>query len=481
MSEAVLVIDVGTSKVHANIIGADDGALLRGAAARIPWLHPQPGWTETVPEDLWDALVSAVGTVISQKPADVELIAIGCSFQGDVFSLRDENGETLYNFVVSMDRRGASYLPRFAKDFGEARWRSILGCGLIPFEPMKYCYMLEHFPHLMEKTAHIASVQEYVMYRMGLGYCQDYTLASRKVMWDVGKDCWSKELCDFVGIDMALIDSPVFPSGQIVGTVSSIGGVELGKALPCVIGGHDSEMGMLGVGVTPSGSRFAADIAGTSDHIGLLLDRLVDTETLHGSTYRGPFKGSFVYIGVASVGASVNWGIKTFFAHAAAEDFDRTIAEVYEQLPFDGNGRVMYAGGIPAGNGRFFGIDLSAGPLELFQGLAEGNVYPLKAVVEDVRKVHSRPLEALRIGGGGAKSASLCRLKANILELPVERVENNEISSVGASILACLAIGKYQSLAEAQSRMIRVRDRFFPDGDTAVRYRRNYARWRALM
>lgn len=476
--EGVLAIDVGTSKVHANIVDTENGALIKGHIARIPWIHPQRGWTEIDPESLWQAVEQSVNGVMLDNES--EIIAVSCSFQGDAFFLAGKHNAPLYNFIVAMDRRGLPYVDEIKEGFGAEKFQSILGCKIGPWEPCKYLHMARNYPELLAQTQHITSVQEYVMSKLGLGYCQDYTCASRKLMWDVQEDGWSKELCDYIGLETGLLDSPVHASHDIVGYVKSIGSVEFARELPVIVGAHDAVAGMLGVGVVPGGSKIVANVAGTTDHLGMIANQYMDMGDHPAVIYRGPFKGTYIIMGANSVGASIQWGVQNLFPERG--DFSCTICELFESILFDARSSVVHTGkGMQAAHGNFWNINLETQREDIFKSLVEGVTYPLQSVYKFLEQINHKPYDVVRIGNGGAKSQSWVQFKADLFNRPMETVMNNEISSVGAALLACLALKKYVSIEEAQERLIHVKDRIEPDSKTGDKYKERIAEWRTLV
>lgn len=477
--EVVLVVDVGTSKVHANIINIQNGALVSEAVRVIPWSHPQPEWTECDPEDIWQAVVGAVEEAVAKLDGRYKLIAVGNSFQGDGFLLEDKDCNPLYPVIVAMDGRGVPYVKDFEERFGADRFMDILGCGCAPWEPMKYYWMVQNRPELIEKTAHITSVQEYIMRRYGLGYCQDYTLASRKVMRDYKKNAWSLELCDFIGVPVSMFDSPIYASHEICGKIRYIGPVDLGEEVPVQIGGHDCEMGMLGVGVVPGYSKVLANVAGTTDHLGFITKDIfpVDSDKPM-CIYRGPFDGTFVALGANAVGAATSWGVNSLFPERG--NYGKTIADLFASITFDGRSKVVHTGGIQSASGSFHHVNLQTTREDIFKALVEGVTYPLKEIHQAMEDIAGGAFDVIRIGNGGAKSRSWVQLKADLFNTPVETLMNNEISSVGAAILAALELGRYDSLTDAQAAMIQIRQRTDPVAENVNRYRERVEQWKEL-
>ena len=476
---AVLVIDVGTSTAHACAIALEDGTLLASGRAPIPWLHPHPGWTETEPEALWNAVDEAVAQAVSCLPEGTHIAAVNGSFQGDVILPVDDQDRPLGNFIVGMDQRGAPYIDVLRREFGAERFQRILGCELALWEPCKYLYLTRERPEVMARARRLVNVQEYVLFRMGLGFHQDETLASRKVMRDLHTGAWSPELCDFTGVTPALLGEEILPSSAVVGEVKRIGRTQLPMAVPVLVGAHDCEMGAIGVGVAPGDGTIVANIAGTNDHISCFADHAPDTTGKPFITFQSPFRGSYVTICAHFVGANVNWGVNRLFPEMG--DYAATIRTVFDRIRLDGTGTAFYTGaGIHAAQGTFCRIDLETTREDLFAALIEGSAYPLKAPFDAICAENGGKCRVLRIGGGGAIADKQVQLKADLFRIPIERVANNEISAVGAAALAAVTLGEYSTLREAQEQMVRVRDRFEPDAEVSARYQERYARWQEL-
>jgi xylulokinase len=89
-------------------------------------------------------------------------------------------------------------------------------------------------------------------------------------------------------------------------------------------------------------------------------------------------------------------------------------------------------------------------------------------------------VDEVRALGGGARSRVWNQVKADVLGLPVVTTENEEAASLGAAILAGVAVGVFPSLDAAIERMVAVKDRYQPDPGTRAAYDAGYATYREL-
>ena len=80
----------------------------------------------------------------------------------------------------------------------------------------------------------------------------------------------------------------------------------------------------------------------------------------------------------------------------------------------------------------------------------------------------------MRIGASGAGADCQVQLKADIMGIPVERVANREVSSVGAAVIAAVATGYYADYEQAIEHMVRVDKVFIPDKKRTAAYEKKY-------
>jgi xylulokinase len=89
-------------------------------------------------------------------------------------------------------------------------------------------------------------------------------------------------------------------------------------------------------------------------------------------------------------------------------------------------------------------------------------------------------IESVLVTGGGAKSAFVRKMQADVYGLPVVRVNREEGPAFGAALLAAVGVGAYPDLATACQRTLR---RLAPepwDPRAHSAYDAPYARFRAL-
>jgi sugar (pentulose or hexulose) kinase len=85
------------------------------------------------------------------------------------------------------------------------------------------------------------------------------------------------------------------------------------------------------------------------------------------------------------------------------------------------------------------------------------------------RRIRVTPTE-LRIAGGGAQSAAVTQLTADVFGLPVARGRTHEASGLGAAIDAAVGLGIHRDIPTAVDAMVHIGEVRDPDPVNRSRY-----------
>ena len=80
-----------------------------------------------------------------------------------------------------------------------------------------------------------------------------------------------------------------------------------------------------------------------------------------------------------------------------------------------------------------------------------------------MEKRSGKQVKELFVGGGGSKSAPVCRILANVMGLPVKCIQTHEACGLGSSMGAFFAKGEFRDYPEAVKSMVQVSKVFEPD------------------
>ena len=123
----------------------------------------------------------------------------------------------------------------------------------------------------------------------------------------------------------------------------------------------------------------------------------------------------------------------------------------------------------PGFGGTFSGVTLASTPVDIVRALMEGIACEFSLSLERLR---SRGIELtlIRATGGGARNAWWLQLMADVCDLPIEVVAQEEPGAWGAAILAGVGAGCYPSVSAAVAEHVTVSRRFEPDKGRGARY-----------
>jgi xylulokinase len=109
----------------------------------------------------------------------------------------------------------------------------------------------------------------------------------------------------------------------------------------------------------------------------------------------------------------------------------------------------------------------------------EGVAYEVRVNAEHLRQ-SGIVYRSLRASGGCARSKAWLQIKADVLNVPIERLSNDEAGTVGGILLTALAQGMFHSVGEAAEAMVRVTHTVEPRQKMVQAYNEHFARYREL-
>ena len=89
-------------------------------------------------------------------------------------------------------------------------------------------------------------------------------------------------------------------------------------------------------------------------------------------------------------------------------------------------------------------------------------------------KASKQKIRKLAVSGGASQSDEICRIAANIFNLPIVRGHTIETSSLGAAIITAKGLGIYNSTKEAVNNMVHYKKVFKPEKHYVEIYEKLY-------
>ena len=124
-------------------------------------------------------------------------------------------------------------------------------------------------------------------------------------------------------------------------------------------------------------------------------------------------------------------------------------------------------------------LSFAAFDADMTQAMLEGVAFAIRDSFE-VAKGLGLSVPRSNICGGGSRSMLWKRILANVLGIPLDVVKTSEGPGYGAALLAMVACGEYETVAQACSALVRTVDTVEPDASLTALYEERYRQFRQI-
>jgi len=449
---SLLGVDVGSSSVKISAY-SEDGVCLCGVAHEITPLHPEPGFWEQDPLEIWQAAALGLKELAARQELKVDPPkALAISASGRENFPADQNGNPLASNIMGADTRGAEFELVPAGVNPPEEWE--LRCGHLRerMDPVfRLLWWRKHRPEVLERAAMYLDWHAYLVFRLCGHNVSEPTLVARWLTYDLYENGWSADKLTQYGVPARFLPE-VLPGGAPIDRILPRIAKELGlpQELLIVTGGHDLNCAGLGAGVNKLG--MACLISGSYENMLIPTLQYPTASLLQKGMSITPHFGSMarsVYAVSSTGNAVMNWARST--VQVSIGDAERSLAErrtpsPVMALPYLSGAMLHWQGGREL-RGALMGLTLATAPIDIVQAFMESIAYDHANTIALLR-AEEIPLGHIRATGGGARSAWWTQLKADMMGLPIETTGIEEPGTYGAAILAGLGAGVYRNLEE---------------------------------
>ena len=472
-------IDLGTSAVKLLLMDGD-GDIKKTVSKKYPLYFPQPYWSEQDPGDWLAQTLEGLKELISET--DKSQVA-GISFGGQMHGLvaLDENDQVIRPAILWNDGRTASqteYLNEvIGKDKLSAYTANIAFAG---FTAPKLLWMAENEPENFQRIQKIMVPKDYLAYMLSGAFCTDVSDASGMLLMDVQNRCWSEEMLKICAVRPEQLPR-LCESYEVTGTLKKEIARDLGlpDTVKIIAGAGDNAAAAIGTGTVENG---ACNISlGTSGTVFIASDRFCVDEfnALHSFAHAN---GGYHLMGCMLSAASCNkWWCEDILK---AEDFAAQQAAIQKLgdntvffLPYLMGERSPHND--PFARSVFLGMSMDTTRADMTQAVLEGVAFGLRDSLEVAKKLGIR-IERTKICGGGAKSPLWRRIIANVLNVKVDVIANEEGPAFGGAILAAVGCGEYPDVRSAAGRLVKVINTVEPEPALVEKYEKRYQKFKAI-
>ena len=468
----ILAIDLGTSGPKVALFSTQ-GELVGSEFEETQLMLLPDGGAEQSPNEWWEAISKAAKRLLIKGLApQKDIVAIGCTGQWSGTVPVDERGNALCNAIIWMDSRGAPYINQIAdgplKIQGYAlgkllRWVQLTGgipanAGKDPIAHILYLKYVH--PEIYQRTHKFLEPVDYIGLR--LTGCFAASFDSITLHWLTNNQDIANVEYDDVLIKLATIDRTKLPdlkpANSILGSLRSEVARDWGLSedVKVVMGSPDIPSAAIGSGAVRDYETHL--YIGTSSWL----------------TCHIPFKKTDLFHNMAALPSAIPGRYLLTNAQECAgvclQFLRDNILFYQDELSTGAKPPNMYqlfdqiAAGAPAGSdkliftpwlygertpvddrfvrGGFFNQSLHTTREHMIRAVFEGVAYNSRWLLKYVEQFIKRPVEAINMVGGGAKSNVWCQIHADVLNRTIRQVKDPiQVNVRGAALLASAALG----------------------------------------
>lgn len=492
MDAVLMGIDIGTSACKVALF-SPDGKVLAEASRPYPVLHPREGWAEQAPADWWGAVCQASQDVLARFEGAASSIA-GVGVDGQSWSAipLSAAGEVLCNTPIWMDTRAADICRELAQSVGEEAIFEVCGNPLQPSYTLpKVLWYKRHRPEVYRRAGKILQSNGYIVWRLTGEVSQDLSQGYGWQCFNTAKGQWDEAMCHEMGLRRSLLPELV-PCHAVVGRVTGEAATQSGipAGTPVVAGGLDAACGTLGAGVLHSGQT--QEQGGQAGGMSLCLETYRADPRLIAGWHVVPGRW-LLQGGTVGGGGIMRWVERELGAdeRQKAAETGRSVFALLDEaaaaVPPGSEGVVFlpYMAGErsplwnPHAKGVYYGLDYAKTRAHLVRASLEGAAFALRHNLE-VALEAGAGAGVLRAMGGAANSRLWTQIKSDVTGHPIEVPSSDTATTLGAALLAGVAVGVWPGFEEAVESTVRVTRRHEPDPAHTAAYADAYATYRAL-
>jgi autoinducer-2 kinase len=493
----LLALDLGTGSCRAVLFDEDGNQV---AIGQREWTHAgvpdAPGSQVFDTARNWTLICDCIGEALQKaevKATDIAAISSTSMREGMV--LYDAAGDEIWA-CPNVDSRAAAEATELVRS-GRARkiyeqggdWVSITS-------PARFLWIEAHEPDIHRRIAHVGMLSDWVLYRLTGRFVTDPSSGSSSNLFDLRSRTWSTASLELIGLSPSIVPEVLEP-GTVLGPVTTRAAEETGLAegTPVVVGGADTQLGLVGIGViapdklTLLGGSFWQLTVVTDQP---LIDPQARVRTLcHAVPGQWMTEGIGFYCGIA-----MRWFRDAFceieLAEAARRGVDAymVMEEAASTVPPGSDGvtaifsNVMDAKRWVQAPPSFVGFDVdrpaASNRRACIRALEEQAAYTARAHLAIISELTGRAYDELVFTSGAAKGQLWPQIVADVVGLPVRVPVVKESTALGAAIYAGIGAGLYRDLAQVTGALVRFERTFEPDPDARRAYDTSYETWRAV-
>jgi len=457
-------VDSGTQGTKTVVMDAE-GSVRGTASVSYGLIEGLPrGHMEQHPETWADAMNRTIRGAVKDAGVDPDKVrAMGVSGQQHGFVPLDGDGAVIRPAKLWNDTSTAGECSELTEALGGVdEVIRLTGNSILPgYTAGKILWLRRHEPDNYARLRHVLLPHDYLNYVLTGEFTMEYGDASGTALMDVRRRGWCIDVIDAIDPELVEWLPELRPSDQPAGTVMRSVASELGLGGDVLVssGGGDNMMGAIGTGNTSPGKVTVS--LGTSGTVYAYSDAPVVDPVGEVAAFCESTNGWLPLVCTMNVTVATELARRLLgLSHAELE------AVVSEAPPgCDGLMLLPYLTGertpnVPHGKGVLYGLttaSFTAG--HLCRAAMEGVTMGLNYGFNRMRELGIEPVE-IRLTGGGARNGAWRRIAADVFDVEVVTLKEEEGAAYGAALQAMwthrLRRGERVTMSEITDELVEI-------------------------
>lgn len=444
-----------------------------------PYFSKEKGWTEQDPSYWWSCLCESSRKLKREIDSETydRIDSVSVTSMRDTYLCLDERNMPLRPAILWLDQRSAScreslgFLP-------ETLFRLVGMRNAVQETRMgaKSNWLIEHEGEMWARMSHYASIAAWCNFMLSGRLVDSVANQVGHIPFDYKRQQWMSPRSLKWGIDPVPLEKlvPLVPPGTVIGEVDAKGSLASGlrEGVKVVATGTDKGCETLGSGCVDSSS--ASLSFGTTSTVQLALSAYREPQPFL-PAYPSLVPGCYnPEVEIFRGYWMITWFIDQFCGNLKGEaeakgvsieslldvglDLVRPGCDGLLLQPYWGPGLKN-----PEAKGAILGFSDYHGKYHLYRAIVEGINFALMEGLFQVERRAKVKVRRLHANGGGAKSARICQITADMFGLPLTTTQTTETSGLGSAISSFVATGVFPSYGEAIGNMVHQSRECLPD------------------
>lgn len=476
-------IDNGSSKIKCAIYN-EEGKEISWASITPETLQPRPGYVERNPEQIWKDNCAVISLALNKakiRPEQIASISL-CGYGSGLCFLGDSL-KALGNIIVSTDRRAENELNEM---YLNGRANKIFQINHQKPWASQPAPLLEwfrlHEPKYLSQARTALAVKDYIRFRLTGELATDLTDASNNALVSPESNGFCDTLFTVSGIENSrhLFQYPILRPESIAGYVTTEAAEETGlkSGIPVAAGLYDVSACTIGCGCLDA--KALAVTIGTWAMAAFIASNYSQTDESTIVTRSALDSQYLLEQGSATGTINLDWYLKQFIKKSHPE---QTASELYQYcssiirstrpqqsdslfVPY-----LFDSSTNPNAKAAFFHLSSEHTENSLLYAVMEGI---LLSAARHIRLLQGEKNTFSRIvlSGGVASSPEWSQMFCDLMQIPMDIMEDSQQGTKGAALCSAVAIGTFQNFKEAADAMIRSSIHLMPRQKLAALYER---------